>query len=1742
MDFGLGLVVSLTDRASAGLVGISNTLGSLQAVAESSDSTLGKLGQSLTALGSLGRGMTTMITTPIMGFLGKITKYGIGRASFIEDMHLAFSSLMGDAQKASDYMQSMLNFAKTTPYTYEGIASAAQILISYGVDMEDILSGIDTDMDGIMDAAKDGKSYFGGMLQAIGDWAGATGRGESAFSQVAEIMGKINSEGKIGSMRLQQLELAGIQASKIIGNMYGMAESEAREFIKTMEPKQFFKDLVKGLEEGTDGVNGMTGAMAGQMMELKKTWTGAKDTFVSALKTAGLSLMGAYKDEYGVSRYKFLDDMRDSLNRISDAVKLIPSILQPTVDVIQNFMVKGSEAIKKFATAWANLPDPIKKTIGKIVATLTLLGPALLIVSKVGGGVINILTTLKTVLGAVGSPLRKFSIALGLFALAWKTDFLGIRTIITDFATNVKKSFDKADDALSGDVNHMREVIKGLNKDNAWDNFTLGLIKLKTVWQSLKEGWNGFTLSEDTFQKIDELGLRPLVERFFDLKYRFDQFKEGFIEGWNEIKTKVITWWNNITSALKGTFIGDALDKLTGFLTKLTNNDPDAWKNAGKSFSKIATGLIALWGAVKLFKGISKIFGGGKEGGGIISKVKSILGIGTKGGTSAKESFLSNPKQVLKTMGSLAIILGGATLLVTAIGAFMSIPHFKDFASAGFDSVKQMFENLIPLGATIGGLGLLAKGFEVLKISPKTAAKGIADFAILLGGMDVLITAMGALNSIPGFDNFLNTGVDVINRLFGVLKSMFDIEILTTIGLIGAFGFVPVKTAASGIANLALIIGGLDVLITAMGALDSIEGFDNFLNKGVDTINKLFGVLRSMFDISILGTVGAISAFGLVPVGVTVTGLGNLALVLGGMTGIISAFSALGSIEGFDDFIDRGGDTLAKLFGQVGKIVGEVVAQFGESATSTLPSIGENLSGFMTKAETFFTQIQEVDTDKVSSFMTSFADLAGTLTGDKLVSLLTGETDYAELGTKLSDFGTNSKGFFDTVKDFPDEAFTNAGKMFAALNGLDQYSFKSGGIAQLFTGEVSFDKIGEQINSFTQSGALDFFTQIEGISDEAFTSADQLFKSLAGLDAYQFKSGGLAQFFTGEVAFDKIGEQMNSFTQSGALDFFTQIEGISDEAFGNADKLFKSLNGLDGYQFKSGGLAQFFTGEVAFDKIGAQLKSFSDVGASDFFTAMEGISDTAFDNADKMFKSLNGLDQYQFKSGGLAQLITGDTAFDKIGAQLKSFSDTSGDFFTQMSGLSEGTFDNVDSLFKSLQGLDKYEFKTGGIAQWFTGEVNFGNIGTNLGDFARNSEDFFTKLGTYDESTFTKVNSAMGVFDALGKNKAGLKLFSGRGALFGGNNAANVGRNLSDFARESETFFTKMANINTEAVSNFSTAIDALSDLSYIHNTGNLTAMGDDLSKCAEAIGGFVSVFKGESFDVSALTTVTESISSLSTSISTVNTDVGTAITSITTNLTSLGTSFTEMSTNAGTAFSTMASTISTTMSTIYLGLNTQWNSIISYTATAGASMVSAASSAFNSMKASISSIMSSAVSTVKSSVSAMESAVAGMTFKVSQTHIALPHFKASGSFSANPPSVPTFSVSWYKKGGIFDNPSIIGVGEQGKEAVMPLEKNTQWIGILADRISNALESSSVNLSPINTTPVGKTSSDAPITRNVSNTTYGGDTDNSVVFQNGAIQLNCQNTSEEEAMRLAKKIMYYIERQTQLKSMAMYNT
>ena len=105
---------------------------------------------------------------------------------------------------------------------------------------------------------------------------------------------------------------------------------------------------------------------------------------------------------------------------------------------------------------------------------------------------------------------------------------------------------------------------------------------------------------------------------------------------------------------------------------------------------------------------------------------------------------------------------------------------------------------------------------------------------------------------------------------------------------------------------------------------------------------------------------------------------------------------------------------------------------------------------------------------------------------------------------------------------------------------------------------------------------------------------------------------------------------------------------------------------------------------------------------------------------------------------------------------------------------------------------------------------------------------------------------------------------------------------------------------------------------------------------------------------------------------------------------------------------------------------------------------------------------MENAKSIVKSGIDRLKSF---FNFNWSLPKIKLPHFNISGSFSLMPPRIPSFSVDWYAQGGVFNSPSIIGVGEAGQEAVMPLERNTGWISILAQKLTERM--------PVNNAPTG---------------------------------------------------------------------
>ncbi len=136
-----------------------------------------------------------------------------------------------------------------------------------------------------------------------------------------------------------------------------------------------------------------------------------------------------------------------------------------------------------------------------------------------------------------------------------------------------------------------------------------------------------------------------------------------------------------------------------------------------------------------------------------------------------------------------------------------------------------------------------------------------------------------------------------------------------------------------------------------------------------------------------------------------------------------------------------------------------------------------------------------------------------------------------------------------------------------------------------------------------------------------------------------------------------------------------------------------------------------------------------------------------------------------------------------------------------------------------------------------------------------------------------------------------------------------------------------------------------------------------------------------------------------------------------------------------GTGSSAISSMASTTESA-----TSQARSGIDQTKAASQSMATAAKSSFNDFANSARQAASTASNAIMGACRRMSAEVGSLRLTLPRISVgALPHFSMSGSFNAQTGSVPSVNVNWYAKGGVFSGPSVIGVGEAGREAVVPL-------------------------------------------------------------------------------------------------------
>ena len=128
---------------------------------------------------------------------------------------------------------------------------------------------------------------------------------------------------------------------------------------------------------------------------------------------------------------------------------------------------------------------------------------------------------------------------------------------------------------------------------------------------------------------------------------------------------------------------------------------------------------------------------------------------------------------------------------------------------------------------------------------------------------------------------------------------------------------------------------------------------------------------------------------------------------------------------------------------------------------------------------------------------------------------------------------------------------------------------------------------------------------------------------------------------------------------------------------------------------------------------------------------------------------------------------------------------------------------------------------------------------------------------------------------------------------------------------------------------------------------------------------------------------------------------------------------------------------------------NNTWNSMRNNAITAWNNLKNAATNAFQKIKDAILKPIEAAKDKFKSIVDAIKSFFPINIGRI-MDGIKLPHFSLTGKFDLKTLSVPRLSIDWYAKGGIFNSPSIIGVGEAGSEAVIPLDKLWGYLDAIA--------------------------------------------------------------------------------------------
>jgi hypothetical protein len=427
--------------------------------------------------------------------------------------------------------------------------------------------------------------------------------------------------------------------------------------------------------------------------------------------------------------------------------------------------------------------------------------------------------------------------------------------------------------------------------------------------------------------------------------------------------------------------------------------------------------------------------------------------------------------------------------------AFIAIIHFMPKIDNLTETVDALAAMLIKFSLVLGILTIIGLGGPAAII-------GVGSLVGLVAALGVMIAAAGGLMKIPGFEEFMNGGIELLKRLalgMGEIISAFGTGLTSGLPEIGA-------NLTAFMDNLAGFISGANMITDDLAKNMSTLAGAIVLLTAAELINGISSFLQNGSSFAQLGY--ELSAF---MMNATPFIMGASMINAESLAGVKSLAEAI-------------------LILTATKVLDGLTSWFTGGAS--LSEFGAELAAFGPHVAAYAKAVAGIDGAAIESSAKaakSLAEMAEALPNSGgVVGWFSGENDMAEFGIQLLAFGSTLKSYSIAVTGIvlePIMASVEAGKALAEMADVIP---NLGGVVSWFTGDNGLASFGAQLLPFGYSLKA-YSMVVTGLMVEPIMASVEAGKALAGLAESIPNLGGVVAWFTGDNGIASFGTQIVSF-------------------------------------------------------------------------------------------------------------------------------------------------------------------------------------------------------------------------------------------------------------------------------------------------------------------------------------------------------------------------------------------------------------------------------------------------------------------------------------------------------------------------------------------------------------------------------------------------------------------------------------